>query len=982
MFYLFLRMKSARIYLCFLAFHLVVFLPATFAQPLKARVWADSVAATLTLEQKIGQLIMVSAYSNRDAAHEAEIQGYVNKGQVGGVIFMQGHPTRQVALVNQFQQGAPIPLLVAQDAEWGISMRLQETVRYPRQMTLGAIQNDSLLYWMGARMGYECKRVGVHMNFAPVVDVNNNAANPVIHTRSFGENKFKVARKGIMIANGLAAAGVLSSAKHFPGHGDTGTDSHYDLPVIRHSRVRLDTLEFYPFSKLAEADVSSVMVSHIHVPALDPAPNRPATLSRPIIQGILRDSMGYDGLIFTDALNMQGVTKYFQPGEIELLALQAGNDILLFPLNVPKAIETISAAVRNGKYPLAELETHLRRVLIAKYEAGLGRKPVVSAENLMADLNHTDAKILKKRLYEAAMTLVKNERDLIPLANLETKHIAYLQIGGGSENGFDKSLQKYAEVTPFYLRSDFTPGERDQVLLKMKAYETVIVGMMGMNNKASENYGIRQQAIDLCKALPKTKSAVVLTLFGIPYALRFFNDPNAILVAYESDPDAEQAAAAALFGGLRVNGRLPVSASAQYPEGTGIELSLSGRFGFALPEEMGMDSRVLAGVDSLANDYIARRVMPGCAVLVMRGNSIVYEKAFGQTEFGPNGKPVDPFWNVYDLASVTKVAATTLVTMYFHERGFLNLDDPVGKYLADLEGTDKAALTLRDLLLHKAGLPPSLPGMPTIHLDPKTGQLDTAWFNYVPDREHPVAVAPSVFARKDMKDWVWERIKNVSLSKKPQTVYSDLGIIMIGRVLETLTGLPLDEVASNLFYEPLGMNRTCFNPQLNGLGDVCPPTEADTAWRHAIIQGFVHDPTAAMLGGVAGHAGLFSNVYDLAKLLLMVKNGGYYGDRLFLTETTIREFTRRQSDASRKALGWDKPDYPGRPSPVSDFASPNTYGHTGFTGTCVWVDPDNDLIFVFLSNRTYPYINRAFQRENVREKIMDKVYESMGFHRT
>ncbi len=972
-------------------FSLLVGLTAVFwgnltfvnAQSSQQNRWVDSLMQTLSLEQKIGQLCMVAAYSNKDLAHENEIYSYVSKGMVGGVIFMQGHPIAQANLTNRYQAGAAIPLLVSQDAEWGLGMRLQETIKYPRQMTLGAIQNDSLIYWMGKRMGQECKRLGVHIDFAPDVDVNNNAANPVIHTRSFGENKYKVARKGLMISNGLQAGGALSCAKHFPGHGDTDTDSHLDLPVINQSLARLDTLELYPFMKLAEGGVSSIMVAHLFVPALDNTPNLPATLSPKIIQGVLRDSMHYNGLVFTDALNMQGVAKFYQPGELEVLALLAGNDILLFPQNIPVAIKSITQAVASGRISQAKIDEHVRRVLIAKYQVGLTVPQQVKLEGLMEDLNAPEAKVLRKRLFEAALTLVKNDNDLLPLANLETRKIAYLQIGGGSGNKFDQSLKKYADVTPFYLRNDFNTGERDQVLAKLKGYNTVVIGIMGMGTKATNQYGVTNQTITLAKDLARMFPATVLTVFGTPYSLRFFGDQTAILEAYEEDLDAEQAAAAAIFGGLRVNGKLPVTASAQFPENLGLSLELTGRFGFSLPEEMGMDSRVLASIDSLANHYIGEKVMPGCAVLIARGNQIVYEKGFGMTEAGPMGKPVDPFMNVYDLASVTKVAATTLVTMYLHDRGLLNVDDPIGKYLPDLQGTGKENLIIRDLLLHRAGLPPILPYKPVIHSDPITGALDTTWFNFIQDAEYPVPVAPHIYAKEALQDWVWDQIKQVPLSGKKRTVYSDLGLVMVGKAIERMFGFGLDEIAGQLFYQPLGMSRTCFNPELYGLTAVCPPTEVDQSWRGTVVQGFVHDPTAAMMGGVAGNAGLFSNIYDLTKLLMMIKNGGYYGDRLFLTQTTISNFTSRQDGLSRKGLGWDKPDIDGGTNNASQYASAETYGHTGFTGTSVWVDPVQDLIFIFLSNRTYPSSRyNLLHKERVRVQMMDKAYESIRFSRT
>ena len=942
--------------------------------------WVDSVLNSLSLEQKIGQLFMVTTYSNQEEKDYRYIERLIKSQHLGGLIFMQGTPERQITLVNRYQKISPIPLLIAQDAEWGISMRLKETQPYPKNMTLGAIRNDSLLYQMGIHMGRELKRVGVQVNFAPVVDVNNNPNNPVINYRSFGENRYRVARKGIMLTNGIQNEGVMACAKHFPGHGDTETDSHYDLPLIAHSVQRLDSLELYPFSKLMQAGVGAVMVAHLYIPALDPTPNLPTSMSPRIITDLLRKRMGYDGLIFTDALNMQGVTKFYEPGEVSLQAFLAGNDMLLSPNNVPRAASLMLQSIEDGKITVSDLDSRVRRILKAKYRTGLANYYPLKIEGLRNDINSMEARILRKKLYEASLTLVKNENQLLPLNFLDKRKIAYVQIGGASESSFEQSLRKYTSVTPFFLRKGFSLSEKEQLLDKLRAFNTVIIGLRGMSTRASQNYGINRATENLCRELTELNKHTVLTVFGSPYVLKSFGEQDAILLAYEDVPEAGQAAAEAIFGGLRVDGRLPVTASDKFQEGLGLVLDGVTRFGFALPEEKGMDSEMLEKIDSLAWHYIARKAMPGCQILVMRGRDIVYEKSFGRMTYSRYSPQIDSYKHTYDLASVTKVAATTLATMNLVERGMLDLDTPIHTYLPDLKGTNKANLTVRRLLNHNAGLPGWASLYTETYADAKRSRLDPRFFSQFANRSFQVEVAPSLYATPELENWTWEKIKELKVRNTQSVRYSDIGMIILGKIIDRVSGSSMESLMTSQFYQRLGMDHTYFRPATQQQRQVCPPTESDRSWRKSLIQGFVHDPTAVMLGGVAGHAGLFGNAYDMAKLMLMVKNGGIYGERRYFRPSTIDQFTQKQLRYSRRGLGWDKPEFrPNRSTPVSDYASPATYGHTGFTGTSVWVDPKYDLIYIFLSNRTFPNPRRQrlLIRENVRILVMDKIYEAL-----
>lgn len=957
---------------------LLIFLPGFLrAQQAWQLRWADSVLHSMSLEEKVGQLFVLTAYSNQEESDYRYTESLVRKYHPGGIIFMQGTPEAQVRLINRYQAASHLPLLISQDAEWGLSMRLKGTQKYPRNMTLGAVQSDSLLYHFGRQMAIELRRVGVHLNFAPDADINNNSDNPVINDRSFGQQKFNVTRKAYMTMRGLQDAGVLACAKHFPGHGDTDVDSHYDLPVIAHSLERLDTLELYPFKRLIQGGIASVMVGHLHVPALDNTPDRSASLSPEIITGLLREKLKFDGLIVTDALNMKGVTKYYQTGEVALAALKAGNDLLLSAENIPVSIERILDALSSGRYPESRLNEHVKRILVAKAALGLVTFQPIPQENVRRDILSRQGETLKKQLYEAAITIASNDDHLLPLRNLEEKKIAYLQVAGDSPSTLATTLESYGEVKVFYADRSLRDGPAVWQR-KLAGYSTVIIGGFGQSRRRSSTYGVSRNLADLARLLGESSVETILLWCGNPYALQYFGREQAVVVAYEDAEDAQRAAAQAVFGGIRVTGRLPVQVSDRFPEGCGFQLRKPIRFGFALPEEVGMDGPTLEKIDSLAFYYINQKAMPGCGIMVMRGNDIVYHRGFGREDYSRASRLIDPLDHSYDLASVTKVAATTLCAMKLTEQGRLNLDAPIYQYIPEWRSIDKGRLTCRQLLQHSAGLPGWEPLYLETYSDPQRKIIDRERFRFEASAEYPLPVGPGLYARADMQKWVWEKIAAVELSAARRVRYSDLGMMILGRVIEQITGESLEQYAHAQFYKPLGMSRTWFQPGEKGLMKHCPPTEADHNWRHSVIRGYVHDPNAALLGGVAGHAGLFSNIYDLGKLMMMFKNQGIFGDNRYFLPVTIETFTRKQLASSRKGLGWDRPEPAGSGGPTSTLASASTFGHTGFTGTCVWVDPESDLVFVFLSNRTFPTAsNKLLLKDNVRIQMMDKVYLSI-----
>jgi beta-glucosidase-like glycosyl hydrolase/CubicO group peptidase (beta-lactamase class C family) len=940
--------------------------------------WARSVLDTMSIESKIGQLLMVPAYSKGNEEEAATLEKLIRQYRLGGIIFMQGTPQEQVRLANRFQSASSLPLLVSQDAEWGLSMRLDNTVRFPRNMTLGAIRDSLLLFELGMEMGRQCRRVGVQVNFAPDVDVNNNPRNPVIGDRSFGENREVVANNAIYLFKGMENSGVITCAKHFPGHGDTDTDSHLDLPLIKHSRARLDSIELYPFRKLIRAGVPSVMVAHLQVPALDTTRNRASTLSPKIVTKLLRNELGFQGLIFTDALNMQGVAKYYPMGEANVMALLAGADVLLFPGDVPQAVNALKNAVKSGRVKEADIDVHVMRILVAKQWAGLNEKRTVPALTSLDELNTAAAKGLKKRLYEAAITSVKNDGKLLPLNNVTPGSISVIEIGADGSSPFLRTVQKYTTATYTALPKASDAATRAKAITTVGSASTVIVALDGMNRKASDNWGVTEGTLAMLKELETKGKQVVLVVFGNPYSLKNFGTQPAIVIAYENDPDAKIAAAEALFGGIPIKGRLPVTASLQFKEGIGDATPRANRINFGIPEEAGMDGNILRRIDTIAAQAIADQATPGCAVLVMHGNKIVWDKGYGKTEY-EGGVPVDPEHVLYDLASVTKVTSTTLMVMKLWEEGKLNLDESISSYLGEFSAAGKSHVKVRNLLSHNSGFRPWIPFYTETYSETDSKKLNPAIYHPSDADSFCVPVARGLYMCSSYRDTMWARIVDDKLQADSRVRYSDLNMMVMQRIIEKISGVTLDRYVDSVFFQPLGMGNTTFNPAINRPQAICAPTELDLAWRGVKVQGYVHDQAAAMWGGVSGHAGLFSNIYDLSKLLYMLQNEGNYGGHQYFKPETVKFFTQQQMNTSRRGLGWDKPDFddPGN-SPASTFASKATFGHLGFTGICVWVDPEYEVTFVFLSNRTFPDANnKKLITSNVRGRIHNTVYESL-----
>jgi len=945
--------------------------------------WVDSVYRSLSEEERIGQLFMVAAYSNKSSSYEQDLGKLVKKYNVGGLLFMQGGPVRQARLTNAYQAMAKTPLLIAMDAEWGLGMRLDSTISYPRQMTLGAIQDNQQIFRMGAEIGKQLQRLGVHINFAPVVDVNSNPANPVIGSRSFGEDLDNVTDKGIAYMKGLESQGVMANAKHFPGHGDTSTDSHHTLPLIDHPRDRLDKIELYPFKKMMGAGLRSTMVAHLYIPALDSSKNVPSTLSKPIVTGLLKQEMGFDGLIFTDALNMKGVTQYFNPGKLEVKALQAGNDVLLFPENVPVAVEAIKEAVKNKQLKKSELEDKVRKILATKYRAGLNQYQPVNTYNLHAFLNRPEAQIVKHDLLERAITVVKNNEGRIPVKVLDTAYFASLTIGTATPNSFQKKLSKYAPFTHYTISKDNRTSTNYQELLnKLENFSQVVVGIHTLNNSSSNRYGLWSADLNFLQELQQRTNTIVV-VFGNPYSLEYLAGMDHLICAYQDQLISQELVPQVIFGAIGANGRLPVS-SGNLSAGTGETTESLGRLGYALPEGSGMDSRVLRRIDRIVNEAITDKATPGCQVLVARKGKVVFEKSYGYFTYDSVMAVNEE--SLYDIASITKVVATLQAIMFLEEQGAIDLNQKASHYLPELKESNKRNIYIKDLLTHQAGL---LPFIPFWRRTVDEVGLNPSIYSIYPEQNFQTQVALGIYSTRALQDSIWQwtidsklRPARYRRGSHYTYKYSDMGFYILKKLAESHLNQPIEQFLEQNFYHPLGLSTMTYLPLCKFPIDRIAPTEEDNYFRNTLICGTVHDQGAAMFGGIAGHAGIFSNATDLAILAQMNLQDGYYGGSRYLHEGTIKKFSSQQSSKNRRGLGWDKPERVGKINPTSRYASPSTFGHTGFTGTAVWIDPEFDLVYVFLSNRIHPKANNTkLLKSNIRTRIQDAIYDSMWSYR-
>ena len=930
--------------------------------------WVDSVYQSLSLKEKVAQLFMPMVFTERDSTHFYETLALIEKHKIGGLIFSLGDPVGQSGWLNAFQSKSKTPLLIAMDAEWGVAMRLDSVSPFPWPMTLGAIQDSSLIRKLGKRMGEQEKRLGIHYSFGPVLDINTNADNPIIGNRSFGSSKARVSKQALAYMQGHHEAGILTSGKHFPGHGDTAQDSHKTLPTIQFSADRIRNTELAPYRELIAAGLSSVMVAHLSVPSLAEK-GLPSSLSKDIIQGILKNELGFTGLIVTDALNMKGVSEYQKVENIDLTAFLAGHDMLLISNDIPKGIAAIASAYQKGKVTEERLAHSVKKVLKAKFKAGLAAYAPVKIDSLLSDLNTVEDQQLIFESMSKAITLLKNEKGLLPLTT-KTKS-THIVLGDDDASFFEAQLKKYASIRTV---KEVTPAT---VLEQTKESDTVIVSFHRSNATPWKAYQLNDKEIEIIKKLASSKT-LILDLFVKPYvlkALEGIQGIDALIVSYQNSKIAQELSVDALFGAQSLSGRLPVNVSPSFQEGDGLDYAGGFRLGFSAPEFLGFDPTKLQAVDDLAQTAIDSMMTPGMQIVVARKGKIVYDKNFGFHTY--EKKRAVQSDDHYDLASLTKIMATLPLVMQSVAENELSLDTTVAELLPKWKTSNKASLTLRDMLSHYARLWPWIPFYKET-LD-KNGFPKKTLYQEEFSPKFSMPVAENLFLRSGFETELYQQIQTSELIDSLEYKYSDLPYYLLKKYYENKTGIPYDQWVDKKVFHPLGLNDIGYVPLHRVEKAKIVPSEIDTYFRHRTLQGYVHDMGAAMQNGVGGHAGVFGTSKAVAAMMQMyLQKGRYNGIQLIPSHVFDQfNFCTYCNEGNRRGVGFDKPQIEGLHQSTCGCVSPSSFGHSGYTGTYAWADPEKEIIVVILANRTFPNNDFTFSRNNVRTRLQEKVYNAL-----
>ncbi|MCU0458688.1 MAG: serine hydrolase [Bacteroidales bacterium] len=973
----------------------------------------DSILNTMTIREMIAQLIWIPAWADEKGGNYRQVEELVEKYGIGGVIFFEGSRDLQVDFTKRISKVSRIPLIIAQDAEWGTGMRLKEIEDFPYQMTLGALQNDSLIYRMGAAVAWQCRDIGVNLNLAPVADVNNNPLNPVINYRSFGEDPERVADKAVMYMKGLQDNGIIACAKHFPGHGDTDTDSHTGMPVISGDRQRFDEVELVPFRRLADEGIGAVMTAHISVPGLEKS-GLPATFSRKVVTGLLRQEARFRGLILTDAMNMAGATLTYPSGIADAEAFMAGNDIIEYSTDPIRAIDEIASRVEKGEIAVSEVTGRCRKLLEAKLwleslKTGTGdtgepsdgtRTAGITTSELTRTTGITTSELTRtagipasehpaliRDLYAGAMTLIENNDNLIPLGRLDRMRIATVSVNRLAMTEFQRMTDRYTNADHYFIDPSNEQGARF-VMSKLKDYDVVIAGFCSLEQKPAGLYGVTPALNSLFRQIAALDRAAVIW-FGNPYGiarLDMSEKPAAFLVGYQDNYYSHQAAVQVLFGAIGASGRLPVTVSEAYPLGTGIKTPGNIRLQYGFPENAGFSSeKLVARVDSIVKEGFDSLAFPGCQVLIARKGIVVMNKCYGFHLYDSTEAVSEN--DLWDLASVTKVTAATPSLMLLNDRGVFDPDRTLGHYLPWFRFSDKGDLILREMLAHQSGLRSWIPFWRNTLENDSTFRRGI--FSDYTNRKFALPVTDSMYMNRHYLRDMFKEIRDSPLGEK-KYVYSDLTFILAAEIIESLTDSTIDKFAPENIYRPIGAFNITYKPLEKYPRERVVPTEFDSLFRRQLLRGTVHDEGTAMLGGISGHAGLFATGNDLLKVVEMYRRGGEYGGVRVLSSDVLKEYTRVQypENENRRALGFDKPllgndTIPPEEAYPCHSASPSSFGHSGFTGTFIWVDPEEEISYVFVSNRVYPTRNNnQLSGLSIRGRILQAVYDSRtGSHK-
>ena len=932
--------------------------------------WVDSVYNTMSPKERIGQLFSIAAYSNKGLAHDNRVKQKIMKYHVGGITFFQGNPTHQAELTNQFQKLSKIPLLISMDAEWGLGKQLKNAHRYPYNMMLGAIENDSIIEQIGQRIGKHSKQLGVHVNFAPVVD-QTSPNNTDIGNRSYGENIINITNKATAFTKGIQSVGVIASAKYFPSFRHITAEVQNELPILILPETYTDSIQLIPYKMLISDTIGAIMVGHAQVPSLEPY-GVPSSLSYNIVTKKLRHELGFNGLIFSDALNKKSIRQNKKKGEVALDAFLAGNDVLLLPRNVSVVIQKFEKALLSGVIKEERLSYSVKNILRAKHKLGLVKLEAILVDSIQKDLYTVKDDLLHRKAVKHAITAVKLTDSILPLKNLDQKNIAYVAMGDAKGTTFINTLQKYASVTVI--------KEKNLACLveKLALYATVIIGFHKSDKTPLESYEFTEKEIVWLQEIARTNT-VILDVFASPYSLlkvKSFTNIDNIIVSYQNSEASQEISAQIIFGALKAQGKLPVAIGEEFPVFTGIKTTTLPRLGYDLPEAVGINSTKLNRIDSLAKLVVSQKMAPGVQVLIARKGKIIYNKNFGYHTYKKKRKVKD--FDIYDVASMTKILATLPLIMQLEEGKKLGLTSKLGDLLPQFKGTNKETLTIVEVMSHYARLKPWIPFYINT-LDSVTKMPDAKWYSNKKSETFNIKVAHKLYMNKEYKDSIMQRIIDSDLLKRKRYKYSDLPYYMLKDYLETEYKSDLNVLTQRYFYKSLGAHKTTYNPLEKFSNKMIVPSEVDDYYRNQTLQGYVHDMGAAMQGGIGGHAGLFSNANDVAKMMQMYLQGGTYGDHKYFDAATIAKFNTCYycSEDNRRGVGFDKPQL-GDVGPTCGCVSMTSFGHSGFTGTYTWADPDEEIVYVFLSNRTYPTMsNRKLIKTDIRTKIQKLIYEAI-----
>lgn len=908
----------------------------------------DEILRQMTLREKIGQLFFVRArgyFQNEGSEEYLELRKKIDDFHVGGLIFFKGDVYGQAVLTNKLQKQSRIPLWITQDMEFGAAMRVEGTTRITPAMGIAASGNPNNAYWAGKITGQEAKALGVNQIFAPVLDVNNNPNNPVINVRSFSGDPDMVADFGTRFIAGVGSEGVISTAKHFPGHGDTDTDSHYSLPVIKSDYSRLDSVELVPFKAAIRENVPSIMSAHINFPKIS-RQNLPSTLDRSILERILVDSLGFKGLIVTDGLEMAGIASNYSPGQAIRLALQAGADIMLLSPDELTAIKELEQAVKDSTITEQRIDKSVRKLLRWKKDAGLLENPTIDIQSLSTSIRSTKNQLRADEISRQSLTLLKNKDNIIPIQTRRFPRILVLSIANDNsgETGeyLARQMRRYHPAVRFEVFDARTNSQEERTILRDASWaDLIVIGSYTRVSRSGRNQLSGRQQRFLNK-LPSRTPKALLALEN-PYLVSDLANADVHLLAWDDSEQQVRNIVPALFGLSAINGKLPINIPGMYKLGYGLRQPHASRC-FDDPAAAGLDPEKLQKVDAIMNNAIDNSTFPGGVIAVVKDGIMAYCDAFGYRTYDKKKRVVPN--DVFDLASLTKVVATTTSIMKLVDEKKMSLNDRVFKYIQEFDQGTKREVTVRQLLLHTSGLP--------------------AFRVYVDSLKTRAAILDAV--------------KNEPLINTPDTkyVYSDLGFILLGQIVEQVSGMPLDKYTRKTFYGPLAMESTYFNPKQVGdwLSSRIPPTEIDENFRNKTIQAEAHDERAWYLGGVAGHAGLFSNVQDLSIYAQMLLNNGSYAGKQYISPEIINTFTSKQSDLHDRGYGFDRKS-PSGFSTAGSLAGNRTFGHLGFTGTSLWMDPDQNMAIILLTNRTYPKRTYGKDISKIRAAVADAVFSSI-----